>query len=188
MRLPTRTGLLFALAVAMVALPTVATGGTSAPSGVNANTATFTDSTGEDPAAPDITTIVVSNDDAGMLSFRINIPNRPQLGQDMYCSLFVDTDNNPATGSPDLAGVDYVFQLIQGEINLFKWDGTDFTRRFGDPSAVTLSFSVPGRDHGSDLGCRARQHEAVELPPRSRSPGSSSIRRPATRTSRTPKA
>ena len=29
----------------------------------------------------------------------------------------------------------------RGEPSLFKWDGTDFTRRFGDPSAVTLTFS-----------------------------------------------
>ena len=99
MRLPTRTGLLLALAVAVVALPTVATGGTSAPSGATANTTTYQDSTGEDPAAPDISTIVVSNDDAGMLTFRINIPNRPTLGQDMLFEIWVDTDNNPATGA-----------------------------------------------------------------------------------------
>jgi hypothetical protein len=55
--------------------------------------------------------------------------------------LFVDTDNNRATGSPELAGVDYAFELIRNEINLYKWDGTGFTRSFGDPSAVTLSLS-----------------------------------------------
>jgi len=102
---------------------------------------TFTDSTGEDPAAPDISTIVVSNDDAGMLTFKVNISNRPTLGQDMEIDLWVDTDQNTATGDPSIAGVDYVIQLVLGEINLFKWDGTGFSRRFGDPSAVTLSFA-----------------------------------------------
>jgi hypothetical protein len=143
-RLPTRTGLLVVLAGLAVAVPTVATGGTSAPAAPAANTATFTDSTGEDPAGPDISTVVVSNDDAGMISFRINVPNRPQLGQDMLFEIWVDSDNNPATGSQELAGVDYVMQLVRGEIALYRWDGADFTRRFGDPSAVTLSFAYQG--------------------------------------------
>jgi hypothetical protein len=142
-------GFLLAIGIAVVALPTFASGarlplGTSAPGVAAANTITFNDSTGEDPAAPDITTLVVSNDDAGMLTFRVNIPNRPALGQDILFELWVDSDNSTTTGSPDLAGVDYVMQLVRGEINLFKWDGTDFTRRFGDPSAVTLSFSWEG--------------------------------------------
>lgn len=148
MRPLTSPGLLLAIAVAVVALPTVAAGalpsGTAAPTLVAANSTTYTDSTGEDPEGPDITTIVVSNDDTSTLSFRINIPNRPTLGQDMLIEVWVNSDNNAATGSPDLAGVDYVMQLVRGEINLYRWDGTDFTRRFGDPSAVTLSFSYQG--------------------------------------------
>jgi hypothetical protein len=170
-RLPTRTGSLLAIAVAVVALPAVALGalpsGKASPALPAANSTTYTDSTGEDPAAPDITTIVVSNDDAGIVSFRINISNRAQLGQDMYMILFVDTDNNTATGSPDLAGVDYVFELIRGEINLFKWDGTGFTRRFGDPSAVTLSFSyqagITVRISAAELGNTARFNFIVEV-------------------------
>jgi hypothetical protein len=114
---------------------------TTAPVAVSANSATFTDSSGENPAAPDITTIVVSNNDAGIISFRVNIPNRPTLGADMLIELWVDTDNNVQTGDAELGGADYVIQLVRNESSLFKWDGTDFTRRFGDPSAVTLSFS-----------------------------------------------
>ena len=124
--------------------------------GVAANSQTYNDSSGENPAAPDITTLTVSNDDAGMVSFRINVPNRPQLGQDMVVDLFVDTDANVNTGSPDFGGTDYVIELIQGEANLFKWDGTNFTRRFGDPPAVSLSFSyqagVTFRISAAELG------------------------------------
>ncbi len=130
--------------------------GTASPAAIAANSVTFNDSTGEDPAAPDITTVVVSNNDAGIVSFRINVPNRPTLGADMAVDVFVDTDNNTATGDPDLAGVDYVIELLQNEINLFKWDGSNFSRRFGDPSAVTLSFSYQGgitiRISASELG------------------------------------
>ena len=67
-----------------------------------ANTTTFQDSTGEEPGSPDITTIVVSNDDAGMLTFRVNIPNRPTLDQGTVIEIWVDTDSKPTTGSRDL--------------------------------------------------------------------------------------
>ncbi len=74
----------------------------------------------------------------------------------MLFEIWVDTDNNPATGSPDLGGADYVMQLVRGEISLYKWDGTDYTRRFGDPSAVTMSFSyqagLTARISAAELG------------------------------------
>ncbi len=154
-----------AIVVACFVLPTVAVGArlplsTSSPALPTANTTTYQDSTGEDPAAPDISTIVVSNTDAGMLSFQINIPNRPTLGQDMFMVMWVDTDNNGQTGAPidsgEPPGTDYVLELFRGEINLYRWDGTGFTRSFGDPSAVTLSFSyangITVRIAASELG------------------------------------
>jgi len=123
---------------------------------VAANSQSYQDSTGEDALAPDITTLVVSNDDAGIVSFRVNVPNRPTLGQDMLFELWVDSDNNAATGSPEVGGADYVMQLVRGEVSLYKWDGTDYTRRFGDPSAVTLNFSYQAgltvRIAASELG------------------------------------
>ena len=110
------------LAALMAVVPAGASNTVSA-----SNTVTFQDSTGEDPAGPDITTVVVSNDDKGALSFRVNIPNRPQLTRDILAALFVDSDANPATGDPGFLGADYVVQLFLGEIGLFRWDGTDFT-------------------------------------------------------------
>jgi hypothetical protein len=170
MRLPTRTGLLLASAFAVVALPTGAgalPAGPSTPAFVAANSTTYQDSTGEDPQGADITTIVVSNDDSGMVTFRINIPNRPQLGQDIWIDLYVDSDANAMTGDPNTAGVDYVFQLIRGEINLYRWDGTGFTRRFGDPSAVTLTFSYQGgvtiRISAAELGNTRRFNFFTEV-------------------------
>lgn len=110
------------------------------PAGAS-NSVTFQDSTGEDPAAPDITTVVVSNNDAGMITFRINIPNRPQLTRDMAIVMFVDADAKATTGDPETLGADYVIELFLGEINLYKWDGTDFTRRAGDPPSTSLVYS-----------------------------------------------
>ncbi|MFO7572575.1 MAG: hypothetical protein R6W48_08255, partial [Gaiellaceae bacterium] len=41
-------------------------------------------------------------------------------------------------------GADYVLQLFEGEASMFKWDGSDFTRRPGDPPATSLLFSYRG--------------------------------------------
>ena len=149
MRPLTRPGLLLAIVVAVVALPTVASGAFSAPAApeaVAANSTNYQDSSGENPAAPDITTLTTSNTDAGMLSFRVNVPNRPSFGQDMLIVLFVDADNNPATGDTDPLGqgVDYVVEIFGGEAALFRWDGSNFTRRAGDPPATSLIFSYQG--------------------------------------------
>jgi hypothetical protein len=145
----TRPGVLLTIALAVVALPAAASGAfssPSAPAAIAANSTTYTDSSGENPNAPDITTLTVSNTDAGMLSFRVNVPNRPTFAQDMLVVLFVDADNNTSTGDPDPLGpgVDYVVEIFGGEAALFRWDGTNFTRRAGDPPATSLIFSYQG--------------------------------------------
>lgn len=141
----------FVLALAAllcVALPTVALGATrqpqsaASPAAAASNSATFTDSTGEDPQGPDITTIVVSNDDAGTITFRVNVPNRPQFDVNtMLMLMFVDTDSNQATGDPQSFGADYAIQLLGGQVLLFKWDGTTFSLA---ASQSTLSYSWAG--------------------------------------------
>ena len=141
MRPLTRPGLLVAIAVAVVALPTVASGAFSAPQAPAANSTTYTDSSGENAAAPDITTLTVSNTDAGVIQFRVAIPNRAQFTADMLLLVFVDADANPQTGDPEELGADYVIEIFGGEAALFRWDGTGFTRRAGDPPATSLIFS-----------------------------------------------
>ena len=111
----------------MVALPAAASGALSGPAAPGANSATFQDSTGENPAGPDITTITVSNDDAATITFKVDIPNRPQYTPDVALVLFIDSDANQATGDATTFGADFVIQLLQGEVLLFKWDGSDYT-------------------------------------------------------------
>jgi hypothetical protein len=105
---------------------------------VAASSATYQDSVGEDPAAPDITTIVVSNDDSANLSFQIAIPNRPQYSYDLAILMSVDSDANPATGDPQNLGADHVIQVVQGQIGLFRWNGADY---FSAPSTVSYTWS-----------------------------------------------
>ena len=78
--------------------------------------------------APEVTTVVVSNDDAGMVRFRINVANQERLAHDSTLELFLDTDRNPGTGDPLAFGADYRF-LLDGPSQTFDfavWDGTRF--------------------------------------------------------------
>ncbi len=124
----------------LVVLPSVALGGAAR---TTANSATFADSTGEDASAPDITSVVVSNDDAGLITFKINISNRPALTPDMIALLFLDTDQVATTGDPNSLGSDYAIELDPGSVGLFKWNGSDFAAAPSQAS-VTYSYDATG--------------------------------------------
>lgn len=113
----------------------------AAPAASSANRATFEDSRGEMANAPDITNVVVANNDAGRITITIN--GLPRLVEGMLVGIDIDSDNNPATGSQDplSLGADYAIELVPGSANLFRWDGTSFTRRSNDPPQSTLVFS-----------------------------------------------
>jgi hypothetical protein len=115
---------------------------TASPAASLANRATFEDSRAEIPNAPDISNVVVANNDAGRITFTINgIGDR--LVEGMLIGIDIDSDNNPATGTQDelSRGADYAIELVQGNANLFRWDGTSFTRRSNDPPQSTLVFN-----------------------------------------------
>jgi len=62
----------------------VAVGTAAAASGAPAaNEKIYADESGEEVGAPDITSVVVSNDDSGLITFRLLTPNRQRLTQDM---------------------------------------------------------------------------------------------------------
>jgi hypothetical protein len=157
-----RTMVLAAVVATLAAMPALALGGAARTA---SNSQTFTDSVGEDPAAPDITGIVVSNDDAGNIVFQINISNRPELTQDMLLLLFVDSDQNPSTGDTSALGADYVIQLAPGEVDLFQWNGTDYvaaqaqtslTYQYGATGAtIHVSAAELGKTKGFNFGADA---------------------------------
>jgi hypothetical protein len=124
-----------------------------------ANTATFEDSTSERAGAPDITKVVVSNNDAGVISFAINVTGHGALTEDMIVEIVVDTDNNPATGDQNLdnLGGDYAIELFGGTANLYRWDGTTYSRRGADPPQSSLIFSgLTVRINAAELGNTTR--------------------------------
>ena len=142
---------LVALGALLVAVPTVALGDSSRGA---ANSANFPDSIGEDAAAPDITSVDVSNDDAGMLTFQINISNRPALTSDMFLLIFLDTDQNASTGDPGAVGAEYVIELDPGTVGMFQWNGTDFVQAASQTS-LTYAYGTTGATihvSAADLG------------------------------------
>ena len=131
-----RRTLTFGLVVlALTVLPAIALGSAARST---TNSQSYPDSTGEDPAAPDITSIGVTNDDTGLITFQINIANRPAFTPDMLLDIFIDSDKNAATGSSQLFGSDYVIELQPGAVGLFQWNGSDFV---GGSSQSSLTFS-----------------------------------------------
>jgi hypothetical protein len=150
-------GLIALLAALTIALPVAAAAPNTprAAAAPLANSVTFPDSTGEDPAAPDIQSVEVSNNDAGMLTFEVKVPNRPELTQDMFAVIYLDSDNNPSTGSPDLLGSDYVIFAVQGEVDLLRWENNDFVINGVPQSSLVDSYSNGVLDihiSTSDLG------------------------------------
>ena len=138
-------------AVLLIALPGSALGGGLRHA---SNSQTFPDSLGEDPAGPDITSIAVSNDDAGLITLKINISNRPALTNDMLFLVFLDTDQNASTGDSMSFGADYAMQLDSGGVGLFKWNGSDYV---APPSQSTLVYAYDStgatiRINASELG------------------------------------
>jgi hypothetical protein len=129
---------------ALAALAVGAVGSTAVHSTslrLTAESTTFSDAVGEDLAAADIGTVVVSNDDTGLLTFRIEIPNHPLLTEDLRIRVWLDTDADSETG---LRGADrYLlvdrWALGLGEVALFTCGGTSCSggkalpTRFGPP-------------------------------------------------------
>jgi hypothetical protein len=90
-------GLRLGLGAALVAAAITAAPAGSSPQRVAANSATYDDERNEDPGAPDIGRVAVSNDDTGRITFDIEISTHPSLTQDMRIRLWF-SDGHPATG------------------------------------------------------------------------------------------
>jgi hypothetical protein len=153
--------LFVSLAAVLVALPTAAWGGAAR---VTSNSATFNDSVGEDPNAPDVTSVVISNDDAGNIAMKINISNRPALTPDMDIELVMDTDNNPATGDPQVFGADYLIDLVPGQVFLGKYNPTTQDYRGVASPSLTYSYDATGAAihvSAQDLGATKLLHFAA---------------------------
>ena len=110
---------------------------------VAANEVSFEDARGEDPSGPDITRVVVRNGADGLLTFRINIPSHPTLGEDMRITVWVDSDFDRATGltGDELAGFDYFLRRDRDGTRLFRCGASSCSNAVPQR---TLAFSYGG--------------------------------------------
>ncbi|HEX3806301.1 MAG TPA: hypothetical protein VHV52_05910 [Gaiellaceae bacterium] len=143
------------LAAVLVVLPAAAH---AADARTSSNSQTYPGGPATDPQAPHISSMVVSNDNQRNLTFKINISNRPQLTSDMLIICWFNADEKTSTGdtkaNEGIPGGDYAIQLVPGEVDLFKWNGTDYVS--GTPqSTLTYSYNSKGatiRINASELG------------------------------------
>jgi hypothetical protein len=108
------------------------------------------------PAAPDLTTVQVSNDDAGNIVFRVSIPNRAALADTDLVALLVDADGKAGTGcARGVFGAEYALDVLAnryvfGHCTHGEWDFTKRPASFGGSFAgSTLTLKVNRRDLGA---------------------------------------
>jgi len=85
----------------------------------------YTDPTGDGNGAPDITNFSVDSDAAGQITFTIGVVDLPSPA-DVRTFLFLDTDANPNSGSPDTLGADYLFVVDESDnsYGFARWNGS----------------------------------------------------------------
>jgi hypothetical protein len=87
----------------------------------------YTDETGDNAGAPDITGVSVQSDGAGQILFQIAVVDLPSPA-DVRTFLFLNTDMNLDTGAPDSAGADYFFVVDESDntYGFGRWNATDW--------------------------------------------------------------
>ena len=83
----------------------------------------WTDPTGDSGTAPDITTVDVSNDGAGNITFAIGF-SPPTIASYEGLGVYIDGDQNTATGNRQ--GADYVVFVYQASSDFYSWKGSSF--------------------------------------------------------------
>ena len=107
------------------------------------------------PAAPDLTAVHVSNDNAANVFFQISIPNRTALASTDLVSVLVDADGRTGTGcARGTFGAEYALDAIAGRYVFGRcgrgsWDFTSRPASFsGSFASSTLTLKANRRDLG----------------------------------------
>lgn len=139
-------------AVTLAALTVVALAGAG-------GSASYADASGDSGSGPDITSVQVTNDDRGNVTFTIALPNRPSPTPELFLLVFLDTDSDANTGDPQAGGADYALASDGGAAGLGKWNGS--RHAFSVPASLvtsyaagTLRISISAADLGTTSGFR----------------------------------
>lgn len=88
-------------------------------------TTAFPDPAGDHDAAPDVTSVRVSDAKSGWITFAITTPNYATLPSESAMVLTIDADSNPETGE---GGAELSITLVGGEVVLDRWNGQRWAR------------------------------------------------------------
>jgi hypothetical protein len=148
-------------------------------------TVRYADAAREDLEAPDIRAVTVSNTEASAASstvirFRIEIANRPLLTRDMRIGVWIDADDDPATGldaAGAFPGADYLVTWdprVRRDASFLRCGESRCTRAsartFGFSYSRGATFTIQSADLGDTrrfrFSARANSGTAVDFAPR----------------------
>jgi hypothetical protein len=117
----------------------------------------YVDESGDAPIAPDIVSVVVTNDDAGLLTLGVSFANRTGL---LPCDVLVvglDVDRDKRTGGP--MGMDYALSATTAAAELGVWSSSSWSGSGYVPIPGAASFSLS--DHSVALSTSVDQLGAL---------------------------
>lgn len=125
-------------------------------------TGKYTDASGDNGSAPDVTGVTVSSDKAtGQVIFRIDGKNLSS-SQNYPTFLDIDTDANPLTGNVLDGGADYFFVVDDSSYWFAHWNGSDWVdtsyntvRIFGTSTGIMISVNKSELANTSDFNFSA---------------------------------
>jgi len=95
--------------------------------GVALSAASFSDVAGDDNAAPDVTSVTLSETPEGVLSVTVAVANYQTLPENSWFNIWFDLDSDQGTGDAgDEALIRYV---ADGTIEFYLWDGFTLVQR-----------------------------------------------------------
>lgn len=110
------------------------------PTRAASGNASFADPTADSGAAPDVTSVTVSNDDQGLITFRIAIANRSALGTDDVIAIAIGTNDPDFLRGWRDDGMNFILLLEAEGAFLLEWNGQAMTDVEPKPGSVAGSF------------------------------------------------
>lgn len=104
-----------------------------------ANSTNFTDRVGDAGAAPDVSQVAVSSDDAGKVTVRVDVGNWPAFVLRDGVAILLDVDQNPDTGSVAF-GAEYVAEINAKGVEFWRASG-DWFDSAAPPASLSADFS-----------------------------------------------
>jgi hypothetical protein len=106
--------------------------------GLGAAATSFSDASGDNNEAPDVTSVKVAETPLGTISVSVAVANYESLPADSWFNLWFDLDSNAATGDEgDEALVRY---LSGGRLESFRWNGSELVAQ--PTTGMTSSFAA----------------------------------------------